>query len=176
LQPGEKEHLVEDVKTFRASKQRYARLGIPYHRGYLLYGPPGTGKTSLVSALAAHLGLSIYVINLTDFTDRSLMNAVNQVPANSVLLFEEIDCARSDKAGESVSTGANSATQMPTEGNYYRPNGVPLSGLLNVLDSSAPANMLFVMTTNHISADQALLRPGKLITSSFWVRLRRSED
>jgi mitochondrial chaperone BCS1 len=79
LQPGEKEHLVADVKNFRASKRRYARLGIPYHRGYLLYGPPGTGKTSLVSALAAHFGLSVYVINLTDFTDRSLMNAVNQV-------------------------------------------------------------------------------------------------
>ena len=61
LECGEKEHLVEDVRMFRAAKQRYARLGIPYHRGYLLYGPPGTGKTSLVSALAAHFGLSIYM-------------------------------------------------------------------------------------------------------------------
>jgi mitochondrial chaperone BCS1 len=97
LQPGEREHLIEDVKGFRASKQRYARLGIPYHRGYLLYGPPGTGKTSLVSALAAHFGLSIYVVNLTDFTDRTLMNAVNLVPASSVLLFEDIDCTKGGK-------------------------------------------------------------------------------
>jgi chaperone BCS1 len=164
LQPGEKEHLVEDVKNFRASKQRYARLGIPYHRGYLLYGPPGTGKTSLISALAAHLGLSIYVINLTDFTDRSLMNAVNQVPANSVLLFEDIDCAKSGKVREAVSSGANSATQMPTEKGTTAANGVTLSGLLNVLDGFyAPANVLFVMTTNHIEVlDQALLRPGRI--------------
>ena len=75
LQPGEKEYLVEDIGKFRTSKQRYERLGIPYHRGYLFYGPPGTGKTSLVSALAAHFGLSIYLINLGNFTDRSLMSA-----------------------------------------------------------------------------------------------------
>jgi chaperone BCS1 len=98
LEPGEKEHLVQDVEYFRQSKRRYASLGVPYHRGYLLYGPPGTGKTSLVSALAANFGLSIYLINLADFNDRSLMKAVNRVPANSVLLFEDIDCMKSGKA------------------------------------------------------------------------------
>jgi len=164
LQPGEKEHLVEDVKNFRASKQRYARLGIPYHRGYLLYGPPGTGKTSLVSALAAHFGLSIYVTNLTDFTDRSLMNAVNQVPANSVLLFEDIDCAKSGKARESGTLDANTGAQAKTEKANAVANGVTLSGLLNVLDGFyAPANVLFVMTTNHIEVlDEALLQPGRI--------------
>jgi chaperone BCS1 len=164
LQPGEKEHLVEDVKNFRASKQRYARLGIPYHRGYLLYGPPGTGKTSLVSALAAHFGLSIYVISLTDFTDRSLMNAVNLVPANSVLLFEDIDCAKSGKAREpAISVADNGIPAQGEKGNVVA-NGVTLSGLLNVLDGFyAPANVLFVMTTNHIEVlDEALLRPGRI--------------
>ena len=164
LQAGEKEHLVEDVKNFRASKQRYSRLGIPYHRGYLLYGPPGTGKTSLVSALAAHFGLSIYVAHLTDFTDRSLMNSVNQVPANSLLLFEDIDCAKSGKARESATLSANTGAQAQTEKANVIANGVTLSGLLNVLDGFyAPANVLFVMTTNHIEVlDEALLRPGRI--------------
>jgi len=164
LEPGEKEHLIEDVKNFRASKQRYARLGIPYHRGYLLYGPPGTGKTSLVSALAAHFGLSIYVISLTDFTDRSLMSSVNQVPANSVLLFEDIDCAKSGKAREPAASEANGGMQTQAEKANAPTNGVTLSGLLNVLDGFyAPANVLFVMTTNHIEVlDEALLRPGRI--------------
>lgn len=161
LLPGEKEHLVEDIRKFRATKQRYVRLGIPYHRGYLLYGPPGTGKTSLVSALAAHFGLSIYVITLVDFNDRSLMNAVNQVPANSILLFEDIDCASNGKARAT----SNAATgHAETEKGALASNTVTLSGLLNVIDGFyAPANVLFVMTTNRIEAlDSALLRPGRI--------------
>ncbi len=143
LEPGEKEYLIEDIARFRRSKQRYQRLGVPYHRGYLLYGPPGTGKTSLVSALAAHFALSIYTVNLTDFTDRSVMSAVNQVPSNSVLLFED----------GTATTGKESAQ-----------NGVTLSGLLNVLDGFyAPTGVLFVMTTNHVEKlDDALLRPGRI--------------
>jgi len=43
-------------RQFRAARERYRTLGVPYHRGYLLYGPPGTGKTSLVSGLAAKFG------------------------------------------------------------------------------------------------------------------------
>lgn len=164
LQPGEKEHLIEDVKRFRQSKQRYTRLGIPYHRGYLLYGPPGTGKTSLVSALAAHFGLSIYVVNLTDLSDRTLMNAINLVPASSVLLFEDIDCAKSGKARESVNSAVRNSTQNQTEKGTGTANGVTLSGLLNVLDGFyAPSNVLFVMTTNHVEMlDEALLRPGRI--------------
>jgi mitochondrial chaperone BCS1 len=157
MEPGEKEHLMEDITKFRKSKLRYQRLGIPYHRGYLFYGPPGTGKTSLVSALAAHFGLSIYTANLTEFTDRSLMSAVNQVPANSVLLFEDIDCMKSSQT-RADSTGTADAKPNASQ------NGVTLSGLLNVLDGFyAPTGVLFVMTTNHVEKlDQALLRPGRI--------------
>jgi chaperone BCS1 len=147
LQPGEKEHLVQDVAQFRKSKHRYTRLGVPYHRGYLLYGPPGTGKTSLVSALAAHFGLSIYTINLTEFN----------------LLFEDIDCMKSGKSRPAAgSVATNNAPALPD--NAANQNGVTLSGLLNVLDGFyAPTNVLFVMTTNHVdSLDPALLRPGRI--------------
>jgi chaperone BCS1 len=158
LEPGEKEHLMEDIARFRNSKYRYQRLGIPYHRGYLFYGPPGTGKTSLVSALAAHFGLSIYTANLTEFTDRSLMSAVNQVPANSVLLFEDIDCMKSSQARADALAPADAKLNVSSQ------NGVTLSGLLNVLDGFyAPTGVLFVMTTNHVEKlDRALLRPGRI--------------
>jgi chaperone BCS1 len=167
LEPGEKEHLLQDMAQFRRSKQRYERLGVPYHRGYLLYGPPGTGKTSLVSALAAHFGLSIYTVNLSDFSDRSLMVAVNQVPAHSVLLFEDIDCMKGSQARPGADTGRGgqhgSATLNGKE-NASTQTGVTLSGLLNVLDGfHAPTGVLFVMTTNHVEKlDQALLRPGRI--------------
>ncbi len=162
LQPGEKEHLMQDVAQFRKAKKRYEVLGVPYHRGYLLYGPPGTGKTSLVSALAAHFGMSIYTLNLGEFNDRSLIAAVSQVPAHSVLLFEDIDCmsgnqARAPRNAECSQDGERGARENANL-------GVTLSGLLNVLDGFlAPAGVIFVMTTNRIEQlDPALLRPGRI--------------
>jgi chaperone BCS1 len=165
LQPGEKEHLVQDIENFRKSRQRYERLGVPYLRGYLLYGPPGTGKTSLVSALAAHFGLSIYSINLADFNDRTLLNAVNQIARNSVLLFEDVDCMKSSNARVPSNPTTNDGTQARNQKeNTAERNGVTLSGLLNVLDGFyAPTNVLFMMTTNRIETlDAALLRPGRI--------------
>ncbi len=163
LQPGEKEHLVRDIENFRSSKPKYQRLGIPYHRGYLFYGPPGTGKTSLVSALAANFGLSIYLINLGDFNDRTLMNAVNQISQNSVLLFEDIDCMKNSRTRESASSPTRTQTPDQKE-TVADKNGVTLSGLLNALDGFyAPTNVLFMMTTNRIETlDDALLRPGRI--------------
>jgi chaperone BCS1 len=165
LEPGEKELLMQDVAQFRKSKQRYARLGVPYHRGYLFYGPPGTGKTSLVSAVAAHFGMSIYAVNLAEFTDGSLMSAVNNVPQNSVLLFEDIDCMRSSQSRAGVDSGTrkNECATGPKE-NAPAQSGITLSGLLNVLDGfHAPTGVLFIMTTNHVERlDPALLRPGRI--------------
>jgi len=167
LKPGEKEHLLEDMEKFRASRDRYRRLGVPYHRGYLLYGPPGTGKTSLVSGIAARFGMSIYVINLTDFNDRTLKSAINDVPEDSVILFEDIDCMRAGHRRAEIK--ADSAVLPPPVAAEKKtapePTGnVTLSGLLNVLDGfHAPENVIFVMTTNHMEMlDPALLRPGRI--------------
>jgi chaperone BCS1 len=165
LKPGEKEHLMLDLERFRMSRSRYRRLGVPYHRGYLLYGPPGTGKTSLVSALGAKFGMSIYVVNLTEFNDRSLKMAMNDVPENSVILFEDIDCMkagnRRPESNEWIEKQASSIAEKtdPTAG-----FAVTLSGLLNVLDGfHAPENVVYVMTTNQVEAlDPALLRPGRI--------------
>jgi chaperone BCS1 len=166
LEPGEKEYLLQDVARFRKSKQRYERLGVPYHRGYLFYGPPGTGKTSLVSALAAYFGLSIYTVNLADFNDRSLMTAVNNVPRNSVLLFEDIDCMKGSqsRAVADASNGQSGTVPPSAKENASAQSGITLSGLLNVLDGfHAPTGVLFVMTTNHVEKlDPALLRPGRI--------------
>jgi chaperone BCS1 len=165
LKPGEKEHLMEDLKRFRASRSRYARLGVPYHRGYLLYGPPGTGKTSLVSAIRAKFGMSIYIVNLTEMNDRTLKGAMNSVPENSIILFEDIDCMKAGnrRAELSAAKPAQVATATAVEPKQD-PGGVTLSGLLNVLDGfHAPSNVAFVMTTNAAeSLDPALLRPGRI--------------
>jgi len=166
LKPGEKEHLMQDMERFRASRARYRRLGVPYHRGYLLYGPPGTGKTSLVSALGAKFGMSIYVVNLTEFNDRSLKTAMNDVPENSVILFEDIDCMKAgNRRPESNEWSKKQPSSIVTERiDPAAGFAITLSGLLNVLDGfHAPENVVYVMTTNKVEAlDPALLRPGRI--------------
>jgi mitochondrial chaperone BCS1 len=165
LGAGEKEHLLRDIRKFKSSGQRYRQLGVPYHRGYLLYGPPGTGKTSLVSAIGAKFEMSIYAVNLTDFNDRSLMHAINDVSPDSIVLFEDIDCMASGRPrGISAEPSDERANGTRAEKNDATQARVTLSGLLNVLDGfNAPENVLFAMTSNHIEAlDAALLRPGRI--------------
>lgn len=164
LKPGEKEHLLQDLEKFRASRHRYRRLGVPYHRGYLLYGPPGTGKTSLVSGIAAKCGMSIYVVNLTEFNDRRLKSAINDVPENSVILFEDIDCMRTGHRRLEPEMAIDRHSPAGGKKDDSGQPGVTLSGLLNVLDGfHAPENVVFVMTTNHMDMlDPALLRPGRI--------------
>jgi chaperone BCS1 len=166
LRPGEKEKLISDVERFKRDRTRYYRLGVPYHRGYLFYGPPGTGKTSMVSALAMHFGMSIYLINLTEFNDKSLAHAVNHVSPGSIILFEDIDCMKSGRTR--AHRDSSEVLEFGSPAKDLSANGegreVTLSGLLNVLDGfQAPDNVLFMMTSNHIEAlDPALLRPGRI--------------
>lgn len=165
LKTGEKDELVHDIDEFKKGKARYRHLGVPYHRGYLLYGPPGTGKTSLVSALAARFKMSIYLVNLTEFNDKSLVSAMKDIPPNSVLVFEDIDCVKTGRARLDADELGRRRSGNPAE----KPDpmeqfGVTLSGLLNALDGfNAPEGVLFVMTTNKVEAlDEALLRPGRI--------------
>lgn len=147
LAPGQKEQLIDDLSTFLRQENDYARLGIPWHRGYLLHGPPGTGKTSLAKALAGHFGLDVYYIPLSDQKgDANLLGLLGRVRPRSMLLLEDIDILHA------------STTRDEEQGRLSQ------SGLLNALDGVAtPHGLIKVLTTNNLEAlDPAVLRPGRV--------------
>ena len=94
------------------------------------------------------------------------MGAVDNVPANSILLLEDIDCMKGTRSrieSDSGSAQSRGAT-LSTKEVATNQNGVTLSGWLNVLDGfAAPTGVLFVMTTKYVEKlGPALLRPGRI--------------
>ena len=95
-----------------------------------------------------------------------LKKAMNAVPENSVILFEDIDCMKAGNRRRELNEchQAQVLTKDTAPNQSADRGGVTLSGLLNVLDGfHAPENVIFVMTTNDVDAlDPALLRPGRI--------------
>ena len=185
----EQEKLLQrDLDTFLADHDFYARIGLPYRRGYLFHGKPGTGKTSLVNAIAAALSRDLYYLNLRGIkSDSQLQSAFSRVPENSVIVFEDIDamsrvCHRRDRkrnalaalleSGEGIFGGGEGETgPKPKSGaglgfGLSGLSGGPftLSALLNCLDGHVmEPGQVVIMTTNHSEVlDPALIRPGRV--------------
>jgi hypothetical protein len=147
LPEGVKEALLTDIDNFRNSPDDYDRVGIPWHRGYMLYGEPGNGKSSMTLALANELSMDLYTLNLSAVTnDKSLSALIGDVTNDSILLIEDIDIFTS-------TVSRNTEKETPT-----------LAGLLNALDGVAtPRGLITFITTNHVdSLDPALIRPGRI--------------
>lgn len=139
--------LAADADTFFASEALYARLGMPWHRGYLFHGPPGTGKTSYVHALATHLQRDIRSLSLTGVeNDSDLHEIIDEIRGHCILLIEDIDISHSSRERDDTS------------------EGVTLAGVLNTLDGvTTPHGLLTIITTNNRdSLDPALLRAGRI--------------
>lgn len=177
LGEGMMEGIVNDIAWFLSSKEWYRERGIPYRRGYLLQGPPGTGKSSLVSVVASHFSLPIYIMNLSTVNDdNSLLSAFSRAPTHAILLIEDVDAAtlpvgRSRKQAPPASANG-SAPPSPED----RP-GVSLSGLLNAIDGVAsPEGRVLMLTTNHPERlDAALVRPGRVDRSIVFGSMRPAE-
>lgn len=146
-----KDRVVKDLEKFlsRKTKSFYSRNGIPYRRSYLFYGVPGTGKTSMVQALAGHFKRSVCYLMPTHpkMTDDSLRAAIRKLPANTIVVFEDIDALFSKDRKNQVQNSC-----------------LTFSGLLNALDGIGdPNGQIFVLTTNlREQLDSALIRNGRV--------------
>ena len=153
LPDGQMERIIADLDKFLNSEEQYSKLGIPYHRGYLLEGPPGSGKTSIARGIATHFALDLHYLTLSDLDkDAKLLQMISGVGSGGMLLLEDVDVLnathdrdKDDKSGDEKGR-------------------ISLSGLLNGLDGVAsPHGLVVFLTTNHVDRlDPALIRPGRV--------------
>lgn len=156
LKKGEQERILNDILTFKESKEWYNDRGIPYRRGYLLHGPPGTGKTSFIQSLASKVKMNVAILNLSAASDDdSLSSAMTQLPKSCILVIEDVDHYQFDE-GLQEKKDDNKTNK--------KNNSVSVSGILNAIDGIASLEeSIIFMTCNDMSIiPPALIRPGRI--------------
>ncbi|KIO33291.1 hypothetical protein M407DRAFT_17848 [Tulasnella calospora MUT 4182] len=183
LPTGIKEALVDDVKEFRITQSAWSvKSGVPLRRGYLLYGPEGTGRRSTILALAANLGVGVYIISLSDGTvsdDPCLFRLVNAVPPRSIVLIEDAHCLASFDPDQFLQPNEFPSAEPLSQPDCeplspipcvtdVKPSQVSLAALASVLDGlHSEDGVMFFTTAEDVSLlDSALLRPGRIDVSA----------
>jgi len=151
LQKKLKDKLKNTLDTFVSLHDKYKTFGIPYKVGFLFHGEPGCGKTSTIYAIAHDYRRNIYNVKLSSFkSGEKLKQAVNLIPDNSLILFEDFD------------TDSSSHSRAP--GNKLIKKGGKFETLLELFDGyNCLHGSIIICTTNHPDKlDDALIRPGRI--------------
>lgn len=150
---------VETVKRWFNSKDWYSKRQIPWRYGLGLYGAPGTGKSSLVKALAQHLRIPIYLLDISTMDNEEFHDAYQTALRNTpaIVLIEDIDAVFDGRENIASEKG----------------KGLTYDCLLNVVSGVESSDgLLLVVTTNHIDkvdpalgvpqGDSMSSRPGRI--------------
>jgi chaperone BCS1 len=138
-----KNRVINEIEKFYNSESSiYESLCIPERKVFLFWGIPGSGKTTFIRAIASHFNKNIAIVkNTNDMDDASLESMLEELPRNSLILFEDID---------SLFQGRSNVANTR----------ITFSGLLNFLDGIIDYDKLLVfITTNNLQhIDDALRR------------------
>jgi hypothetical protein len=135
--------VIEEIDQFyQSDKTIYEKLCIPERKVFLFWGVPGSGKTTFIRSIASHFNKNIAIVkNTHDIDDASLESMLEELPRNSLILFEDID---------SLFQGRSNVANT----------NITFSGLLNFLDGIIDYDklLIFITTNNLKHIDDALRR------------------
>lgn len=87
--------VVEAIREFWGSEEKYRKYNFTWKRGVLLWGPPGSGKTSTVQLIAQEVikegGIAVYVND--PFMGAAGLELIRRIEPNRpiVVMFEDLD-------------------------------------------------------------------------------------
>lgn len=151
-----KNTIVETIDKFLANRTWYKERGIPYKLVVLLYGPPGTGKTSLIKAIASEYDRDLSAINIATMTNKSFVEAFNNVPPNCIITVEDIESSKGVQKRETSVVNNNVSIAMDDE--------LSIVTVLNTLDGLKELNgeIIFITTNIVEKLSSAFIRPGRV--------------
>jgi hypothetical protein len=147
LKEGQMDRILDYLNNFLSNRAAYKKADIPFRTGILLHGDPGSGKSSTALAIANELKMNVYIVSLTSLlSDEALSECFGSIPANSIVVLEDIDIVSAVKDRDKDD------------------QGVTMTGMLNVLDGfQSPPGVITIMTTNRLDVlDDAIKRPGRV--------------
>jgi len=167
----QKNKIIDAIQNFLENKTFYEQHGIPYQLGILLYGEPGTGKTSIIRAIAGHLGYDIVSVDTTS----QLVAACSTNLKNKIVVAEEIDTfgmttrkniaetQEIDDIGK-IKNSVLDKEKSQVPGLYDELSRYTLGQTLKALDGLfISSGRILIMTTNDAnSLDPGLIRPGRI--------------
>lgn len=148
LKEGQMDRIITYLKDFLTHKEAYVKADIPFRTGILLHGDPGSGKSSTALAIANELKMNVFIVPITSLSnDEALADSFSGIPANSIVILEDIDIAKGVQDRDKESD-----------------KGVTMQGMLNVLDGfQSPPGVITIMTTNRLEVlNKAIIRPGRV--------------